>query len=210
MEMFNRDAVLFKAKISHVKATNACKLCLERSRRNGLMILLLFPYTGVLVEQYLMLNRRNSAMDKGHVNHEKLSRDAALFMCTTMYHEADYEMEQLLHSIGNLDRNRHLVGRHLESHIFFDGCLQGEVMNEYVLTLCALLEKTLRIKLANVVKMKTPYGMQMRWKLPGGTDFTIHLKDNKKVRIVFCFWYYILLLFNIQTLHSSHCIIHKV
>lgn len=132
-----------------------------------------------------MLNRRNSAVDEGNVNHEKLSRNASLFMCTTMYHEADFEMEQLLHSIANLDRNRHIVGRHLESHIFFDGCLQGEVMNEYVLTLCSLLEKTLRIKLANVKKIKTPYGMQMKWKLPGGTDFTIHLKDNKKVRIVF-------------------------
>ena len=141
----------------------------------------LFLFIGILLEQYLMLNRRNSAVDGGSVNHEKLARNTSLFMCTTMYHEADYEMEQLLHSVANLDRNRHIVGRHLESHIFFDGCLQGEVMNEYVLTLCSLLEKTLRIKLANVVKIKTPYGMQMKWKLPGGTEFTIHLKDNKKV-----------------------------
>ncbi|EDO44996.1 predicted protein, partial [Nematostella vectensis] len=32
------------------------------------------------------------------------------------------------------------------------------------------------------VKVKTPYGMQLRWKLPGGMPFTVHLKDNTKVK----------------------------
>lgn len=128
-----------------------------------------------------MLNRRNSEMDLGNVNHKNMARNTALFMCTTMYHEADFEMRQLLNSVANLDKNRHQVGRHLEFHVFFDGCIHGEVMNEYVLTLCSLLEKTLTVKLNKAVKLKTPYGMQMKWILPGGAVFTIHLKDNKKV-----------------------------
>ena len=128
-----------------------------------------------------MLNRRNSAMDKDHKTQSRMARDTALFVCTTMYHELEHEMEELLHSFGNLDRNRYRVGRHVESHVFFDGCLEGEALNDYVLRLCSLLEKTLRVRVANAVKMRTQYGMQLRWTMPSGTAFYIHLKDNNKV-----------------------------
>ena len=31
-------------------------------------------------------------------------------------------------------------------------------------------------------KLKTPYGVELRWRLPGGMFFHIHLKDNLKVK----------------------------
>lgn len=98
-----------------------------------------------------------------------------------MYHEEDYEMEQLLRSIHDVDRNNGRTGCHFESHVFFDGCVRVNVLNNYVLQLASLVEKTLNVHLSECTKMKTPYGMQLQWTLPGGMHFTIHLKDNAKV-----------------------------
>ena len=98
-----------------------------------------------------------------------------------MYHEEDYEMEQLLRSIHDVDESEK-NGRHFESHVFFDGCVRVEVLNSYVLQLASLVQKTLKVQLSDCNKMKTPYGMRLNWRLPGGMDFTIHLKDNAKVR----------------------------
>ncbi|EDO25514.1 predicted protein, partial [Nematostella vectensis] len=39
-----------------------------------------------------------------------------------------------------------------------------------------------KVKVEAVMKIKTPYGMQFRWRLPGGMPFHIHLKDNLKVK----------------------------
>ena len=100
-----------------------------------------------------------------------------------MYREEDYEMEQLLQSIHDVDTHSKKSGRHYESHIFFDGCVRAEVLNSFVLQLASLVEKTLNVKLSDCTKMKTPYGMQLKWKLQGGMDFIIHLKDNVKVRV---------------------------
>ena len=98
-----------------------------------------------------------------------------------MYHEEDYEMEQLLRSIHDIDRNSSKKGHRFESHVFFDGCVRVDVLNNYVLQLASLVEKTLNVPLSDCTKMKTPYGMQLKWRLPGGMHFTIHLKDNEKV-----------------------------
>lgn len=141
----------------------------------------LYFFPGVCLEQYLLLNRRNQSCDEEHNKHNELSNNIHVFICTTMYHEADYEMEQLLRSIHDVDINRTKSGRHFESHVFFDGCIRANVLNSYVLQLVSLVEKTLVVSLTDCIKMKTPYGMQLRWKLQGGMDFTIHLKDNAKV-----------------------------
>lgn len=137
--------------------------------------------SGVCLEQYLLLNRRNKASDEEHERQQNSSHDVNVFICTTMYHEEDYEMEQLLRSIHDVDANCGKHGRHFESHVFFDGCVRVEVLNNYVLQLASLVEKTLKVHLSDCTKMKTPYGMQLQWRLPGGMDFTIHLKDNAKV-----------------------------
>ena len=99
-----------------------------------------------------------------------------------MYHEEDYEMKQLLLSIHDVDANSRKHGRHFESHVFFDGCVRVEVLNSYVLQLASLVKETLKVSLSGCNKMKTPYGMRLKWTLPGGMEFTIHLKDNAKVR----------------------------
>ena len=42
-----------------------------------------------------------------------------------MYHEADYEMEQLLESLSKVDMARRECGRQFEAHIFFDDGARG-------------------------------------------------------------------------------------
>ena len=139
-------------------------------------------FLGVCLEQYLLLNRRNEVSDEEHITQQDLSSDLKIFICTTMYHEEDYEMEQLLRSIHDVDTHSQGSGRYYESHIFFDGCVRAEKLNNYVVQLASLVGKTLKVSISNSTKLKTPYGMQLRWKLPGGMYFTIHLKDNVKVR----------------------------
>ncbi|XP_031575148.1 uncharacterized protein LOC116308782 isoform X2 [Actinia tenebrosa] len=139
-------------------------------------------YTGILLEPFLLLNRRNKVTDDKHVASKRLARDSYVFICTTMYHEVQQEMEQLLSSIHDIDVHFKDAGRHVESHIFFDGCIKAEVMNSYILQLASVVEYTLKVKLADVTKVLTPYGMQLRWTLPGGLPVTIHLKDNTKVK----------------------------
>ena len=102
-----------------------------------------------------------------------------------MYHEADYEMEQLMNSLHDMDCAKQKSGRHIESHIWFDGCIRAEVLNSYILQLAALVESCMKVKLSECTKMKTPYGMQLRWRLPGGMPMVIHLKDNAKVTVAF-------------------------
>ena len=44
-----------------------------------------------------------------------------------MYHEADFEMEQLLQSIAGIDAARRRSERQFESHIFLDDGVRGQV-----------------------------------------------------------------------------------
>lgn len=53
----------------------------------------------------------------------------------------------------------------------------------YVLQLISLVNKTLNVKVNACTKLETPYGMELRWRLPGGMNFHIHLKDNLKVTL---------------------------
>jgi len=98
-----------------------------------------------------------------------------------MYHEELYEMEQLLRSLHDVDNNVERAKRHVESHIFFDGSIKADVMSIYVLQLATIIKKTLKVDLSDARKIRTPYGMQLSWLLPGGLPITIHMKDNSKV-----------------------------
>lgn len=138
-------------------------------------------FAGVFLEQYLLLNRRNKNTDDYQINQRELVDNSCIYICTTMYHEIEEEMEQLLHSLHDIDCAREKSKRQIESHIFFDGATKGEVLNNYVLQLISLIPKTLKVRIEACMKLKTPYGLQMRWELPGGMLFHIHLKDNLKV-----------------------------
>lgn len=138
-------------------------------------------HEGVLLEQNLLLNRKNELTDDYFVNQHQMAKDSCVFICTTMYHEADYEMEQLLYSLHRVDSARAASNRRIESHIWFDGAVKREVLNNYVLQLISLVSKTMDVRLNHCMKLETPYGMELRWRLPGGMNFHIHLKDNIKV-----------------------------
>ena len=131
-----------------------------------------------------MLNRRNEVTDEYQINQRERAERSCVYICTTMYHEIEQEMEQLLNSLHEIDCARAISMRQIESHIFFDGAVKGDVLNNYVLQLISLIPKTLKVNIDACMKMKTPYGMQMRWRLPGGMLFLIHLKDNLRVGVL--------------------------
>lgn len=68
--------------------------------------------------------------DEYFVNQNKLAKDSCIFICTTMYHEADYEMEQLLCSIRRVDIARQQSKRRIESHVWFDGAVKRDTLNK--------------------------------------------------------------------------------
>ena len=107
-----------------------------------------------------------------------------------MYHEADFEMEQLLCSIAGVDRIHKSGGRKLEAHIWFDDGVRHKTLKTYAIQLVSLLRHTVQIDIESVQKVDTPYGIELKWTLPGGMPFHIHLKDNFKVREFAVFVYY--------------------
>jgi len=149
-------------------------------------------YNSVFLEQHLILNRKTAmtGYSSKYINvvHQKisqLSKDNYIFICSTMYHENETEMKQLLMSINRIaqssaDQNKR--NHKFESHIFFDNACTGDHINKWVMQLLGLLEETLNVK-PDGVKLLTPYGMQLKYNLRGGEiPFYIHLKDNSKVK----------------------------
>ena len=149
-------------------------------------------YNSVFLEQHMMLNRKvvisGSDATESNINIYKhkhvFSRDNFIFICSTMYHESEFEMRQMLKSIDRMatadihnDRNNKF-----ESHIFFDGACSGKQLNEWAMQLLGLLGDTLGIKDINRPKVITPYGIQLHYTVRGKLPFYIHFKDNHKVK----------------------------
>ena len=151
-------------------------------------------YNSVFLEQQMILNRKTAisgsvimeSNDKNSHGKEAISEDNYIFICSTMYHESEKEMKQLLMSIREIakagDQNKR--NNKYESHIFFDDACTSGHLNRYALQLLGLLKDTLGIKdrAVNRLKIMTPYGMQLRYTLEKGMPFYIHLKDNSKVK----------------------------
>ena len=135
----------------------------------------------MLLEQHLLLNRKNEVTDEYYINYRNLVKESVIYICTTMYHEADFEMEQLLTSLSGVDREREACKRQFEAHVWFDDGARGQVVKWYALQLLSLLPKTMNVKAGDAMKLETPYGLQLKWRLPGGMPFVLHLKDNHKV-----------------------------
>ena len=72
------------------------------------------------MEQQLLLNRKDEVVDVNFINYREVVKNSHIFICTTMYREADYEMEQLLISLAKIDECQGKCGRHFESHIWLD------------------------------------------------------------------------------------------
>ena len=105
-----------------------------------------------------------------------------------MYHEKDKEMEEPLRSIIDANMNLKNSRQRYESHVFFDGCVDKDEPNSHVLRLVYLVKELLNLTLSSCIKMRTPYGMQLKWTVRDKMEFTIHLKDNAKVKnlSIFC------------------------
>ncbi|XP_078577195.1 uncharacterized protein LOC144862522 isoform X2 [Branchiostoma floridae x Branchiostoma japonicum] len=152
-------------------------------------------YSGVFPEQWLLLSRKNrNTKSEDFVVQKRTRQNAHVYICTTMYHEAEHEMEQLLTSLRGVAESQ--VGeRTFESHIFFDGgCKQGQP-SQWALQLLSLMDHTLKDGnskesiINQCTKYKTPYGLQLHWDLhydngetESGMSFNIHLKDNTLVK----------------------------
>ena len=147
-------------------------------------------YNSVFLEQQLLLNRKisisgsDAIKSNRNITRQNYSRGSVIFICSTMYHESELEMKQMLRSIDRMARAEiHRDRNHtFESHIFFDGACSGKQLNDWAIQLLGLLHSTLGIKPDSKPKVFTPYGMQLKYRLPGEMPFFIHLKDNNKVK----------------------------
>ena len=161
---------------------------------------LLSPYyDNVFLDSFLLLNRYSAQVEpwSGPDWYRKHGdeRKPAVFICSTMYREAEHEMTQMLSSIyrvaealkqARLKRDHFfndVFGRapYFESHVFFDGALTQSQFGEFALQLMSLVSNTLHIELEQVRKTKTPYGYELFWQV-GMLPFFIHFKDNTKVK----------------------------
>ena len=151
-------------------------------------------YDPIFLDSFLLLNRHST--QASHFSTSRGSSSAgkkrpAVFICSTVYREAEHEMKHMLKSINRVveatGKARETMSSqtkipHYESHIFFDGATVGQKFNEFVLQLVSLLEESLGINLADLEKWQTPYGYQLRWMVNEDFPLFIHLKDNAKVK----------------------------
>ncbi|XP_066293420.1 uncharacterized protein [Branchiostoma lanceolatum] len=149
-------------------------------------------YNNIFLEQWLILGRKTRYNNKKQFKERtKIVKNACVYICSTMYHESEEEMEQLLLSLRGIANDlQDEAKRHFEAHVFFDGgCKQGQP-SRWALQLLSLVDKTMKVSSKENVfsdgkceKWDTPYGLQLSWRV--GTrkmPFNIHLKDNSRVR----------------------------
>ena len=147
-------------------------------------------YDSVFLDSYLLLNRLSAQslypQLTQFMNVAEQSRKSTVFICSTMFHEAEHEMEQMLksiHRVAQLAASDEQSGiAKFESHIFFDGAVSSNQFQEFPLQLLSLLEKALKVSLGDMRIYETPYGYQLYWKVANTLPFYIHLKDQTKVK----------------------------
>ncbi|XP_053388115.1 uncharacterized protein LOC123541765 isoform X2 [Mercenaria mercenaria] len=149
-------------------------------------------YTPVLLEQWLMLIRRNEFNDENYSEKVRKGREAKVIICTTMFREDEHEMKQLLESIYGVFQTKE--NKYYESHIIFDGATKGIDPTEHALQLLYLIHEVLGLPPDKCERKSTPYGMSLKYKLKPQTEnntygdedktmeLTIHMKDNTKVK----------------------------
>ena len=150
-------------------------------------------YNSILLEQSLAINRLVSDEDQRESNEKQNS--FKVYVCSTMFRENEKEMKQMLNSIKRLvdlnDKNPEKtnsqspkINDQFESHIFFDGGCRENEFYPFAIQLLSLVNPIFEVELDEAEKEKTPYGYRFKWfigkniKMP----FTVHFKDNLKVR----------------------------
>ena len=150
-------------------------------------------YESVFLEQYLSLNRQVDKYSKvATVTVDgQLSASRAIFICSTMYRENVREMRQMLKSIGRMagwyaDQERWRGNRVydlVESHIFFDGAVNGGQLTHYALQLLSLVPDCLGVEVTHCLRKQTHYGQSISWDVGlCSMKFTVHFKDNLKIK----------------------------
>ena len=152
-------------------------------------------YNSILLEQYLILNR-----DATMRNYKTNRKGCKVFICSTMYRENVTEMRQMLQSLRRVAKycksERNSVANtgelrqitKFESHIFFDGGCKDDEILQFAVQLLSLIHDTLGVKLEQATRKQTPYGCRLEWMIEADDDntngmpFTVHLKDNQKVK----------------------------
>ncbi|CAI9728091.1 Hypothetical predicted protein [Octopus vulgaris] len=145
-----------------------------------------FTYNNIFLEHHLHLNYRPEGI---HTRQDKTSEMltgvpsvSKVFICTTMYREAEFEMKRLLKSLEGLSLSKKLSHVYMESHVILDNGCNGNDLGEFALQLLSLLQNELNIARTEVYANRMPYGLQLQWILNGGVPFFLHLKDTQKVK----------------------------
>ena len=105
-----------------------------------------------------------------------------IYICTTMYREADYEMERLLLSLSQLSADPLLQDVYFESNVFMDNGCRGDTLTEFALQFVSLLDTKIGVSMDKCRCWSTPYGIQISCKMAGGLWLFLHLKDPQKVK----------------------------
>lgn len=140
-------------------------------------------YNSILLEQSLAINRLVS--HKPQIESNGKRKSCTVFVCSTMFRENETEMKQILNSIKQLadKETEDTDSDHFESHIFFDGGCRENEFYPFAIQLLSLVKQTLDVELNEAQKLKTPYGYRFKWSIGDSKmPFTIHFKDNLKVR----------------------------
>ena len=147
-----------------------------------------YGWNNLFFDQYLLLSYRRENLEfDSKINAETRVNSPAqnksrIFVCTTMYREADYEMERLLMSLQGLSFSTKFNNIFLEAHIFMDNGFTGGTFNPFARQLVELVHIKLGLSIQNGVCVEMPYGVQIVWTLNGGMPLIIHFKDSHKIK----------------------------
>ena len=140
-------------------------------------------WNSIFLDQHLCLNYKHDGFEEPDPSLlNESSAVSRIFICTTMYREADFEMGRLLKSIRKVSQSKKLGNTYLEAHIFLDNGTNDTHLTDFASQLISLLESKLGVAAHDANAYIAPYGIQLNWNLPGGMPFFIHLKDSEKVK----------------------------
>ncbi|XP_046333000.1 uncharacterized protein LOC124115884 [Haliotis rufescens] len=141
-----------------------------------------YGWSSVFFDQHLLLSYRHDGFDRAFTLGKNAGKTSRIYVCTTMYREADYETERLLYSLRGLSLSEKFTQCLLEAHIFMDNGVRGRELQEFGQQLIGLLVQKLGMDIEHAKTIETPYGVQLRWTFPGGMPVFVHFKDPGKVK----------------------------
>jgi len=144
-------------------------------------------YSSICLLQHLVISlgllesTTTNLSEHFEISHKKRTR---VYICTTMYQEAEHEMERLLKSLNKVALSKKLYDNNvfIESHIFLDNGANGKELKDIGKQLLSLVEANFELRQESGILLYTPYGIQLHWELEVGTSIFIHLKDMAKVK----------------------------